>query len=140
MAKGIRTIQKCALGYAAVFLGVYLMDYVPGAMDPVTGKMFGLFSMTPLVDIGHLVLGALALISGLVSAKVSRIYFYFLGVVYGIDVVTYVLTHLHTMSPIDNFLVNLPHTVIFISAFIIAAKVDRVNGEAAKANATSVSA
>jgi hypothetical protein len=33
MAKGIRTIQKCAWGFAAMFLGVYLMDYVPGAMD-----------------------------------------------------------------------------------------------------------
>jgi hypothetical protein len=139
MAKGFRTIQKCALGYAAVFLGVYLMDYVPGAMD-ANGKMFGLFSMTPLVDIGHLVLGALALASGWYSAKVSRIYFYFLGVVYGIDVVTYVLTHLHTMSPRDNFLVNLPHTVIFISAFIIAAKVDRAGGEATKPDTASVSA
>ncbi|HLK63378.1 MAG TPA: DUF4383 domain-containing protein [Bryobacteraceae bacterium] len=138
MARGFSTIQKCAFGYAAVFLGVYLMDYVPGAMDPATGKMFGLFSMTPIVDMGHLVLGALALISGFISAKAARIYFYFLGVAYGIDVVTYVFSHLHTISPLTNFLVNLPHTVIFISAFIVAAKVDR--GETSNRNATSVSA
>ncbi|HTS26212.1 MAG TPA: DUF4383 domain-containing protein [Bryobacteraceae bacterium] len=125
MARPIRKIQKCAWGYAAIFLGVYLMDYVPGAMDPATGKMFGLFSMTPIVDIGHLVLGALALISGFLSARAARIYFYFLGVAYGIDVVTYVFSHLHTISPMTNFLVNLPHTVIFISAFLVAAKVDR---------------
>lgn len=125
MARPIRKIQKCAWGYAAVFLGVYLMDYVPGAMDPATGKMFGLFSMTPIVDIGHLVLGALALISGFLSGRAARIYFYFLGVAYGIDVVTYVFSHLHTISPMTNFLVNLPHTVIFISAFLVAAKVDR---------------
>jgi hypothetical protein len=114
------------------------MDYVPGAMDPATGKMFGLFSMTPIVDIGHLVLGTLALISGLISAKAARIYFYFLGVAYGIDVVTYVFSHLHTISPMTNFLVNLPHTVIFISAFIIAAKVDR--DEDASAHAISARA
>jgi hypothetical protein len=104
------------------------------------GKMFGLFSMTPLVDIGHLVLGALAVASAWYSARLARIYFYFLGVAYCIDVVSYVLMHLHTMSPRDNFLVNLPHTVIFISAFIIAAKVDREGGEATKPHATSVSA
>jgi len=139
MAKGIRTIRKCAWGYAALFLGVYLMDYVPGAMDPATGKMFGLFSMTPIVDIGHLVLGALAAISGAVSAAAARIYFYFLGVAYGIDVVTYVFSHLGKISPMTNFLVNLPHTVIFISAFIIAAKVDR-DPVSQRAHATSVSA
>jgi hypothetical protein len=139
MAKAISTIQKCGWRFAAMFLGVYLMDYVPGAMD-ANGKMFGLFSMTRLVDIGHLVLGALAVLSAWHSAKLARIYFYFLGVAYCIDVVSYVLMHLHTMSQMDNFLVNLPHTIIFISAFFIAAKVDRAGGDAAKANATSVSA
>src|SRR5262249_9342821 len=68
-------IQKYALGFAAMFLGVYLLDYVPGIMAD-NGKMFGLFSMTPIVDLGHLVLGALALISGLISAKLARIYFW----------------------------------------------------------------
>jgi hypothetical protein len=52
-----------------------------------------------------------------------------LGIVYGIDVITYVFMHLRTISPMTNFLVNLPHTIIFISAFIIAAKVDKgLNG------------
>jgi hypothetical protein len=118
------TIQKIAWGYAALFLGVYSLDYVPGVMD-ANGKMFGLFSMTPLVDAGHLALGSLALIAALISKKAARLYFWILGVVYGIDVVTYVFTHLTTISPLTNVLVNMPHTLIFISAFIIAAKVDR---------------
>jgi hypothetical protein len=120
----ISIIQKIAWGYAVLFLGVYSLDYVPGIMD-ANGKMFGLFGMTTLVDVGHLVLGALAVIGALVSKKAARLYFWMLGVVYGIDVVTYVFSHLHTISPLTNFLVNLPHTVIFISAFIIAAKVDK---------------
>src|SRR2546429_2908362 len=33
MPKQITTIQKCAWGFAALFLGVYLLDYVPGIMD-----------------------------------------------------------------------------------------------------------
>jgi hypothetical protein len=120
----ISTIQKIAWGYAALFLGVYSLDYVPGVMD-ANGKMFGIFSMTPLVDAGHLALGALAVIAALISKKAARLYFWMLGVVYGIDVVTYIFTHLTTISALTNFLVNLPHTLIFISAFIIAAKVDR---------------
>jgi hypothetical protein len=125
MAKpAISTIQKIAWGYAALFLGVYSLDYVPGVMD-ANGKMFGLFSMTPLVDAGHLALGSLAVIAALISKKAARLYFWMLGVVYGLDVVIYVFTHLTTISPLTNVLVNMPHTLIFISAFIIAAKVDR---------------
>jgi hypothetical protein len=120
----ISTIQKIAWGYALLFLGVYSLDYVPGIMD-ANGKMFGLFSMTPLVDLGHLALGALAVICALISKKAARLYFWMLGVVYAVDVVTYVFTHLHTISPMTNFLVNLPHTIIFISALVIAAKVDK---------------
>ena len=125
--KKLSTIQKYAWGFAVLFLGVYSLDYVPGIMD-ANGKMFGLFSMTPIVDLGHLALGALAVAGALLSEKWARIYFYFLGVAYGIDVVTYVLMHLHTVSPRVNFLVNLPHTVIFITAFIIARKVSRPAG------------
>lgn len=117
-------IQRCAFAFAALFLGVYSLDYVPGIID-ANGKMFGLFSMTPLVDIGHLALGALALLGGWLSPRAARIYFYFLGCAYCLDVLVYVTTHLHIMSPLTNFLVNLPHTLIFIAAFIIAAKVDR---------------
>lgn len=125
MAKAkVSRIQKVAWGYAILFLGVYSLDYVPGIMD-ANGKMFGLFSMTPLVDAGHLALGALAVAGALISKRAARLYFWMLGVVYGIDVVTYVFTHLQKISPLRNFLVNLPHTVIFISAFIIAAKVDK---------------
>ena len=57
------TIQKCAFAFALLFLAVYSLDFVPGVMD-ANGKMFGLFSMTTFVDVGHLGLGMLALISG----------------------------------------------------------------------------
>jgi Domain of unknown function (DUF4383) len=120
----ITTIQKIAWGYAILFLGVYALDYVPGTMD-ANGKMFGLFSMTPLVDAGHLALGALAVVGAMVSQRAARLYFWMLGVVYAVDLVTYIFTHLQKISPMTNFLINLPHTVIFISALIIAAKVDR---------------
>lgn len=124
MTRNFSTIQKYAFGFAGLFLFVYLLDYVPGIMAE-NGKMFGLFSMTMIVDIGHLALGLLALISGFISAKAARIYFYALGVWYSIDVILYFFTHLQSMSLLVNIAVNMPHTLITIAAFWIALKMDR---------------
>jgi hypothetical protein len=131
MAKSkVSTIQKVAWGYAILFLGVYSLDYVPGIMD-ANGKMFGLFGMTPMVDLGHLALGALAAISALISKKVARWYFWGLGLWYAVDVIVYVFSHLSAISPMTNLLINLPHALISISAFVIAAKVDTGTDERA---------
>ena len=124
MQKQFSTIQKCAFGFAVLFLGVYSLDFVPGIMDK-NGLMFGLFHMSKLIDFGHLALGALALISALVSAKLTRLYFWALGVWYTIDVGTYFIGHLHTMPLTPNILVNLPHTIVFLAAYWIAANVDK---------------
>ena len=123
MATKLTTIQKCAWGFAALFFGVYLLDYVPGIMD-ANGLMFGLFSMTKIVDIGHLAAGALAAV-GALWPRFTRPYFYLLGVWYSIDVVTYFISHLSTISLATNLLVNLPHILILGAAFWIATKVDR---------------
>ena len=117
------TIQKCAFAFALLFLAVYSLDFVPGVMD-ANGKMFCLFSMTTFVDVGHLGLGALALISGFVGPKAARVYFWFLGFFYAADVITYAIRHLHLISPTTNLLVNLPHIVISIAAFLVAVNVD----------------
>jgi hypothetical protein len=122
--KRFSTIQKCAFWFAALFLGVYSLDYVPGIMDK-NGLMFGLFHMSKLIDFGHLALGALALISAFLSALAARVYFLGLGVWYTIDVVTYFFGHLHTTSLKTNILVNLPHTIIFVAAYWIAMNVGK---------------
>ena len=117
-------IQKCAFAFAVLFLAVYSLDFVPGVMD-ANGKMFGLFSMTRFVDMGHLGLGALALISGFIGPRAARIYFWFLGFFYAADVITYVTRHLHLISPTTNLLVNLPHILISLAAFFVAARVGK---------------
>jgi hypothetical protein len=136
MPKPAARIQKLAWGFAAMFLFVYLLDYVPGIMD-ANGKMFGLFGMTTIVDIGHLALGTLAALAAWHSAKLSRIYFYVLGVWYSIDVITYFFSHLQTIGIGVNVLVNLPHTLITIAAFWIALKVDRHPAEPSRFNAVA---
>jgi hypothetical protein len=118
------TIQKCAFAFALLFLAVYSLDFVPGVMD-ANGKMFGLFSMTTFVDVGHLGLGTLALISGFVGPRASRVYFWFLGFFYAADVITYAVRHMHLISPTTNLLVNLPHIVISIAAFLVAINVGK---------------
>ena len=129
MARRFSTIQKCAFGFAVLFLAVYSLDYVPGIMD-ANGKMFGLFSMTTFVDVGHLGLGTLALISGFVGPRTARVYFWFLGFFYAADVITYVIRHLHLISPVTNLLVNMPHMVISIAAFLIAINVGKHRADA----------
>ena len=124
MAKQFSTIQKCAFGFAALFLGVYSLDYVPGIMDQ-NGLMFGLFHMTRLVDLGHLGAGSLALIGALISARMARFYFWLLGIWYTVDVFTYFFGHLNALPLTKNFLVNLPHILIFIAAYWIALRVDK---------------
>ncbi len=124
MPTQISTIRKVAFGFAALFLGVYLLDYVPGIMDQ-NGLMFGLFHMSKLIDFGHLALGVLALAAALISTKITRVYFWALGVWYTIDVVTYFIGHLQTTPLKTNVLVNLPHTLIFVAAYWIALKVDQ---------------
>jgi len=42
-----------------------------------------------------------------------------------IDVVVYFISHVSQISLKTNILVNLPHILIFIAAFLIAAKVRR---------------
>jgi hypothetical protein len=124
MIRDISALRKCAFGFALLFLAVYSLDYVPGIMD-VNGKMFGLFSMTTIVDIGHLGLGLLALLGALIGQRASRLYFWFLGSFYAGDVIVYAVRHFHLISPVTNVLVNLPHTVISIAAFLIALNVDK---------------
>jgi hypothetical protein len=132
MPRRLSTIQRCAFGFAALFLGVYLLDYVPGIMDQ-NGLMFGLYHMTMIVDVGHLALGALALIAAFSSARIARIYFWMLGIWYTIDVVTFFFGHLHSLSLLVNILTNLPHLIIFIAAYWIALNVDKPEATAATA-------
>jgi hypothetical protein len=132
MQKHFSIIQKCAFGFAALFLGVYLLDYVPGIMDK-NGLMFGLFHMSKLIDLGHLGAGAAGLIAALISRKAARVYFWLLAVWYTIDVISYFIGHLRTLPLITNLLVNLPHIVIFTAAYWIAMKVDKPKARAAAA-------
>lgn len=122
MAKQTTAIQKCAWGFAFLFLGVYALDYVPGIMDK-NNLIFGLFHMTRIVDLGHLAAGTLAALGAWISERAARVYFWLLGIWYTLDVVIYFFMHLHTSSFARNVAVNTPHILIFIAAYWIALRV-----------------
>ena len=124
MYQRLTTLRKCAFAFSLLFLAVYSLDYVPGIMA-ANGKMFGLFSMTTFVDVGHLGLGLLALLSGIAGQKAARLYFWFLGFFYAGDVITYAVRHWSLISPLTNLLVNLPHILVSTAAFLIAVTVDK---------------
>ena len=44
--------------------------------------------------------------------------------------ITYVVRHLHLISPVTNLLVNMPHMVISIAAFLIAINVGKHRADA----------
>src|SRR5438445_13794558 len=103
MAKKFSVIQKCAFGFALLFLGVYALDYVPGVMDQ-NGLMFGLFHMSKLIDLGHLGAGSLALLGALISAKAARFYFCLLAIWSTIDVVASFFSYVHCLPLFNNLL------------------------------------
>jgi hypothetical protein len=108
------------------------MDFVPGVMDE-NGKMFGLFGMTPIVDFGHLALGALALISGSDLCEDFANLFLGASAWYGIDVITFTSSNLHALTPVKLVLINMPHFLITCAAIYVALKVDKQPAAAATA-------
>ena len=124
MKQPLTALRKCAFAFALLFLAVYSLDYVPGVMAE-NGKMFGLFSMTTFVDVGHLGLGLLAFLAGIAGQKAARVYFWFLGFFYAGDVITYAVRHWSVIPPLTNLLVNLPHILVSTAAFLIAMNVDK---------------
>lgn len=130
-------IQKLAWVYAAMFIGVVVLGYIPGVND-AQGYMFGLFKIDPIDDIIHLTSGIWAAIAAWRSHWAATWYFKAFGTLYSADAVVGLLTTqglldvgvlLHERADIDamtNIAANLPHVVIggfaLIAGFILSRK------------------
>lgn len=77
-------IQKLALAYAAMFLLVVGIGYVP-AFNDENGYLFGLFSLQWWDDLLHAFSGVWALAAAMVSHHASILYFRLFGSVYLFD-------------------------------------------------------
>lgn len=116
-------IQKLAVAYFVMFMGVVALDFIPGFKDE-QGYLFGLFALD-FYDHGlHVFSGLWALIAGLVSHVQAVRYFKIFGTVYFFDgVVGCLLGNAYLdlgiflygptdWSPVVKVLASLPHIAI----------------------------
>ena len=119
----MKTIQKLAWLYAALFLSVVVVGYIPFLND-AQGRLLGLFKLEWWDDALHLGSAIWAALAARSSAKASAFYFKAFGIVYFMDSVVGTLfgqayldlgIFLHGPSSfniIQNLPANLPHVVI----------------------------
>jgi hypothetical protein len=112
-----------AWAYAALFLGVVLVGYVPPFHDQ-QGRLFGLFSLQIYDDALHLASGIWAAIAAWMSYNASRTYFRIFGPLYFFDGVFGLFTGMGYLDlgifihgpmalPLETrILANLPHLII----------------------------
>lgn len=122
-------IQKLAVAYAVMFIGVVAIGYVPAFNDD-NGYLFGLFSLQWWDDLLHGFSGLWALAAAYVSRRASVIYFKLFGSVYLFDgilgfltgsgcldagIFIYGIEGIIGISDVEfpsRFFANLPHLVI----------------------------
>src|SRR5688572_16032963 len=75
-------LKIAALAFAAVFLLVGILGFVPAAAP--SEMLLGIFHVNAAHNVVHLLSGAVALICGLTSSHASRLYFRIFGIVYGL--------------------------------------------------------
>jgi hypothetical protein len=116
-------VRKWGFAYAALFVAVVAVGYVPGFED-ADGNLFGLFKLDLYDDALHLASGLWAGIAALISERAARGYFKLFGPLYLLDGVLGFFTgsgyldggiFLYGMLDLDlqtRFFANLPHLAI----------------------------
>jgi hypothetical protein len=123
-------MQSFALAYAALFLFVVAIGYLPGLTDG-SGQLLGLFRIELIDDALHLGSGIWAALAAYSSARAATLYFKLFGSVYGLGGVIGLLFGqgfldggIFTKGPTALDLAtrvgaNLPHLVIGGTAVLI---------------------
>ncbi len=123
-------IRKLGWGYAALFLFVVLLGYIPGLTN-AAGQLFGLFRLDLYDDALHLGSGIWAALAAWRSTRASIWYFKLFGILYGLDGVVGLLfgqgyldggIFLYGVAPLDwgaKIAANLPHILIGGMAVLI---------------------
>lgn len=132
----VHFMQKLAWGYAAMFVGIASLSYIPGLTD-ASGSLFGLFSLQIHDDLLHLGSGIWAGWAAWRSAQAATLYFKLFGAIYSLDAVLGLLFgqgYLDAgifrlgITPLDivtKIATNLPHVLIGGIALLIGFVVSR---------------
>ena len=131
----MKLTKYIVLFLSILFVGIVAIEQYPGVMVPLANAageleylMFGLFEISMLDDITHLVSGLVGFYA-LFRGPQMRVKFLILfGGYYTLDALFFILNGFVTKQPlIDNFLLNGPHIGISILAAIgIAVSVRRI--------------
>lgn len=132
----IHPVRLLAWVYAAMFLGIVLIGYIPAFTDD-QGQLFGLFRIELIDDALHLGSAIWAAAAAWRSARASTLYFRLFGTIYMLDgIVGFLFGQafldggIVRFGPADydwftKFAANLPHIVIGGTAIFIGFAVAR---------------
>jgi hypothetical protein len=126
----MNTIRKLAWVYAAMFIFVVALGYIPGLTNE-EGQLFGLFRIELIDDALHLGSGIWAALAAWHSTRAAIFYFKTFGIIYGLDGLIGLLfgqgyldggIFINGITPLDfgtKFATNLPHLLIGGTAVLI---------------------
>ena len=107
-------IKKLAIVFGVVFVAIGVLGFIPG-VTTADGKLLGIFQVSTLHNIIHLLSGIAALIAAS-EAAYSRLYFRVFGVVYALVAIIGWLQGNTVLGLIDvNLADNILHTVLAIA-------------------------
>lgn len=109
------SLRSFALVFGVVFILIGLLGFIPGVTTD-EGLLLGIFEVSPLHNVIHLVSGLAALL-GYKSNAYARMYFQIFGVVYAVVAVTGLVQGSTVLGLIDvNAADNVLHVVIAVAA------------------------
>lgn len=116
----MKITKYIVLFLSILFVGIVAIEQVPGVMMPISNTvgeleylMFGLFKISLLDDITHLVSGIVGFYALFRSYQMRVIYLMVFGGYYTLDATFYILHGLATHQPlIENIFLNGPHVGI----------------------------
>lgn len=115
----MKTIKIITLFLTVLFIGIVLMERIPGVMvataDKYESLMFGLFKISLLDDITHGLSGLLGIIALWKGYRHSVYFLMLIGGYYALDATFFVLNGVATgQGLMDNIMLNGPHIGITI--------------------------
>jgi hypothetical protein len=130
----MKITKYIVLFLSVLFVGIVAIEQIPGVMVPASSGeeveylMFGLFKISLLDDITHLISGLAGLYVLFRSHKMRVYYIILFGSYYTLDALFFILNGFATRQPlVDNLLLNIPHLGIsFLSMFVVYATVRRI--------------
>lgn len=136
----INLIQLLAWGYAAMFLFVVSLGYIPGLTNS-QGRLLGLFRIELIDDALHLTSAIWAAAAAWTSVRASTLYFKLFGTIYFLDGLLGLITgqgyldggiFINGPAPFDlatKIAANAPHLAIGGAAIFIGFVLSRTYGE-----------